>query len=232
MRVRKLFLCWIALRLWSSIRISWSCKLTTLTLPQFMLLFLKVDWWYFFCCQLYLLDPALPSLHFFTITHVERFFTSNIALISSFWFCLMTSFRKLSFWLFLILEERSTNWIDSLISLHLFSLFSNDRLNVTFLFLLLLCLACQLFLNQFFFFGYWLELIFLLEDRRMITMFHPSMTLVAVHSSRTLWSFNRLNFVLEVPMRTFFRFVMIHQWFSSIILNIMSIGAISSFVTK
>ena len=61
-------------------------------------------------------------------------------------------------------------------------------------------------------------------------MLHPPMTLVTVHARRTFGSLDGLDFVLEIPMWTFFRFVVIYRRFSSVILDIMGVGAISPFV--
>jgi len=59
---------------------------------------------------------------------------------------------------------------------------------------------------------------------------HPAMTFVAVHSSRTIACLNGLYFVEKVPMRAFLRLVVIQGRFSSVVLDIVSIGAISPVV--
>ena len=192
-----------------------------------MLLFLKIDWRYFFLL-LNFMNPAFSSFIFFTITHIKRFLASDIALISSFWLSLMTSLWKLSLGLFLILEKRCTRRIYGFVCL---DFLWDIALYIALFLFLFFCLIYQLFLNQIFLFRCWFELTFLFKNSRMKAMFHPPMAFIAIHASWTFWGLNRLYFILKVPMRTFFRFILIDRRLSSKILNIMGIWTFRAVMT-
>ena len=167
---------------------------------------------------------------FFTAAHVERIFTSQVALIPCFGFSLIAGSGKLALRLFLIFEERSSYWIYGLIDFH----FLGDIcLNGAFFFLFLLFfrrIDQLLFKKVLFFIVTRQSLGFV--DERMETMLHPSVTFAAVHALRTVWCLDWLYFIEKIPMWTLLWFVTVNWRFSSVVLNIVSIGAFSSIVTE
>lgn len=66
----------------------------------------------------------------------------------------------------------------------------------------------------------------------MIALFHPAMTLIAIHSELATGSFNGLDFIGEVPKFTANGFIMIKFGISPEILNIMCVGTLISLMTK
>lgn len=61
-------------------------------------------------------------------------------------------------------------------------------------------------------------------------MLHPAMTLCTIHSLGTFRGFNRLNFVGKIPFIAFDWVILIDRRLPSIVLNIVSIGTLSSIV--
>lgn len=163
---------------------------------------------------------------------IKWLLATQVTMISSFGLSLHASFRRLSLWLSLLLEKRSSNSKDRcFIRLNLFI---NNSFNVTFLLFLLIWifLIIKLFLNVFLLFGKVFSISSWFVDRWVKPMFHPSMTHGTVHSSWTFRELNGLNFVGKVPIWAFFRLILMFWGLPSVILNVMRIRAFSSVMAK
>lgn len=64
----------------------------------------------------------------------------------------------------------------------------------------------------------------------MVRQLHPSMTFITVHALRALRGFYGLNFIIEIPFGTSYRFIMVDIRVSPVILNIVGIRTIVSFM--
>lgn len=63
-----------------------------------------------------------------------------------------------------------------------------------------------------------------LINLRMVSLFHPPMAFITIHPSFTSRILYRFQLVLEIPKRTFLGFIIIFEWVSSKILDIMGIN--------
>lgn len=64
----------------------------------------------------------------------------------------------------------------------------------------------------------------------MVALFHPAMTLIAVHSGLATTFLNRLDLDCEVPCLTFFREIFIVAWIPSVVLDVVRIWTIAAIV--
>lgn len=158
----------------------------------------------------------------FVRTSIDGFITFNI-IWSGFGFCWI-------FWIFIMFEKWSSLWI---------IWFQNLRIGITFSFWFKIvwkikisqlfiydCFGCLKILFFQWFTSFWIVF------GRMITLFHPTMTLFTSHSHFAACSLNWLDFIRKVPKLTPCRFIFILFGISSIILYIMSIGTFISLVTN
>ena len=222
-----LVFCWSSLGFGPTIAVSVLEVLKTVALPQLMFFAMEVYWRYLIRSVFYSIFDTFSVIFLLRSTGIKWLLTPNIAVIACFWFSLMACFRILSFWL-LFIEERSSYWINSLTGS--FDFFLNYHFYVAFPLFLRLLGIIQLLLKNILFLDIPLPISFWFIDLRMIAVFHPPMTLITLHTRWTLWCLDGLYFILEVPMWTFLRFVVIHCRFPSKILNIVSIGTLSSIM--